>query len=35
MRCARHEAGMGERIGIYRVLVEKPAGKETTRKTHA
>ena len=27
MRCAGHVAGMGERKGVYRVLVGKPEGK--------
>jgi len=32
MRWMEHVAHMGERRGIYRVLVGKPEGKETTRK---
>jgi hypothetical protein len=28
MRWAGHVAGMGERIGVYRVLVRKPEGKK-------
>jgi hypothetical protein len=32
MRWAGHIAHMGERRGIYRVLVGKPEGKETTWK---
>ena len=27
LRCARHVARMGERRGVYRVLVGKPEGK--------
>jgi len=27
MRCAGHVASMGERRGVYRVLVGKPEGK--------
>ena len=35
MRWAGHVARMGERRGVYRVLVGKPRGKETTRETQA
>jgi hypothetical protein len=33
MRWAWHVARMGEDRGVYRVLVEKPEGKETIRET--
>jgi hypothetical protein len=33
MRWAGHVARMGERMNAYRILVGKPEGKETTRKT--
>jgi hypothetical protein len=29
LRWAEHAAGMGDRRGLYRVLVEKPEGKRT------
>ena len=32
MRWARHVARMGERRGVYRVLVGKPEGKRTLRR---
>jgi hypothetical protein len=35
MRWAGHVAHKGERSGIYRILVVKPLGKETTWKTQA
>jgi hypothetical protein len=33
MRWAGHVARMGEKRNVYRFLVGKPEGKETTRKT--
>jgi hypothetical protein len=33
MRWAGHVARMGEKRTVYRFLVGKPEGKETTRKT--
>jgi hypothetical protein len=33
MRWAGHVARMGEKRNAYRLLVEKPGGKDTTRKT--
>jgi hypothetical protein len=33
MRWAGHVVGMGEKRNAYRLLVGKPEGKETTRKT--
>jgi len=33
MRWAGHMARMGERSGAYRVMVEKPEGKETIWET--
>jgi hypothetical protein len=33
MKWAGHVVYMGEKTGVYRVLVEKPEGKETTWKT--
>jgi hypothetical protein len=33
MRWAGHVARMGEKRNVYRLLVGKPEGKETTRKT--
>jgi hypothetical protein len=33
MRWAGHVAQMGEKRNVYRLLVGKPEGKETTRKT--
>jgi hypothetical protein len=33
MRWAGHVARMGEDRGVYRVLVEKPEGKEAIRET--
>jgi len=35
MRWAGHVTRMGERRGVYRVLVGKPEGKETTWETQA
>jgi hypothetical protein len=35
MRWAEYVALMGEWKGVYRVLVEKPEGKETTWETQA
>ena len=35
MRWARHVARMGEGRGVYRVLVGKSCGKETTGETQA
>jgi hypothetical protein len=33
MRWAGHVARMGEKRNVYRLLVKKAIGKETTRKT--
>jgi hypothetical protein len=33
MRWAGHIARMGKKMNVYRLLVGKPEGKETTRKT--
>jgi hypothetical protein len=33
MGWAGHRAGMGERSGAYRVMAEKPEGKQTLWKT--
>jgi hypothetical protein len=35
MRWGRHVARMGEERKVYKVLVEKPKKRETTRKTKA
>jgi hypothetical protein len=35
MRWVRHAACMGEGRGVYRVLLGKPEGKETTGETQA
>jgi hypothetical protein len=35
MRWAGHVARMGEKRNVYRVLMGKPEGKRTTRKTKA
>jgi hypothetical protein len=33
MRWAEHVVRMGEKRNVYRLLVGKPEGRETTRKT--